>query len=137
MHPSNPAWLHVSTQLPRCGQDLLLPLHTSDVTSLRHVWAQDRDAGEGDAQWELSRFTPLMQEVLEDLAANKLNFDEYPYVQPPTSDSGPGCLSDTQLWPYTYSSFSLKGIALCGSAAAADASMAHQHWLVLSGLYAS
>ena len=28
-----------------------------------------------------------MQEVLEDLASNKLNFDEYPYVQPPT-DSG-------------------------------------------------
>lgn len=24
-----------------------------------------------------------MQEVLEDLATNKLNFDEYPYVQPP------------------------------------------------------
>ena len=54
----------------------------------RCVYAQDRDAGEGDAQWELSRFTPLMQEVLEDLAANKLNFDEYPYVQPPTSETG-------------------------------------------------
>lgn len=52
------------------------------------VCAQDRDAAEGDAQWELSRFTPLMQEVLEDLAANKLNFDEYPYVQPPTSETG-------------------------------------------------
>ena len=43
---------------------------------------------EGDEQWSLSRFAPLMQEVLEDLAANKLNFDEYPYVQPPSSDSG-------------------------------------------------
>ena len=55
-----------------------------------YVYAQDRDVGEGDAQWELSRFTPLMQELLEDLAANKLNFDEYPYVQPPTSESGTG-----------------------------------------------
>lgn len=26
-----------------------------------------------------------MQEVLEHLATNKLNFDEYPYVQPPTN----------------------------------------------------
>ena len=43
---------------------------------------------EGDEQWSLSRFAPLMQEVLEDLAANKLNFDEYPYVQPPSNDSG-------------------------------------------------
>lgn len=51
---------------------------------------QDREGAEGDAQWELSRFAPLMQEVLEDLAGNKLNFDEYPYVQPPTSDTGTG-----------------------------------------------
>lgn len=49
---------------------------------------QDRDVDEGDEQWSLSRFAPLMQEVLEDLAANKLNFDEYPYVQPPSNDSG-------------------------------------------------
>ena len=53
---------------------------------------QDRDAEEGDEQWSLSRFAPLVQEVLEDLAANKLNFDEYPYVQPPT-DSGTAGLS--------------------------------------------
>lgn len=50
--------------------------------------AQDRDAEEGDEQWSLSRFAPLMQEVLEDLASNKLNMDEYPYVQPPTDDAG-------------------------------------------------
>lgn len=49
---------------------------------------KDREGAEGDAQWELSRFAPLMQEVLEDLAVNKLNFDEYPYVQPPSSDTG-------------------------------------------------
>lgn len=49
---------------------------------------KDRDVDEGDEQWSLSRFAPLMQEVLEDLAANKLNFDEYPYVQPPSNDSG-------------------------------------------------
>ena len=68
---------------------------------------QDRDAGEGDAQWELSRFTPLMQEVLEDLAVNKLNFDEYPYVQPPTSDSGIAWLSDIQPRPCIYICFNL------------------------------
>ncbi len=49
---------------------------------------QDRDVDEGDEQWSLSRFAPLMREVLEDLAVNKLNFDEYPYVQPPSSDAG-------------------------------------------------
>ena len=56
----------------------------SDV--FMHV--QDRDAEEGDEQWSLSRFAPLMQEVLEDLASNKLNMDEYPYVQPPTNETG-------------------------------------------------
>lgn len=56
---------------------------------------QDRDAEEGDEQWSLSRFAPLMQEVLEDLAANKLNFDEYPYVQPPTDSGTAGLCSLT------------------------------------------
>lgn len=69
--------------------------HEQDVC----VCAQDRDAGEGDAQWELSRFTPLMQEVLEDLAANKLNFDEYPYVQPPTSETGTDPTQAIQIHP--------------------------------------
>ena len=49
---------------------------------------QDRDVDEGDEQWSLSRFAPLMQEVLEDLAVNKLSLDEYPYVQPPSNDAG-------------------------------------------------
>lgn len=49
---------------------------------------KDRDVDEGDDQWALSRFAPLMQEVLEDLAVNKLNLDEYPYVQPPSNDTG-------------------------------------------------
>ena len=49
---------------------------------------QDQDVDEGDEQWSLSRFAPLMQEVLEDLAVNKLSLDEYPYVQPPSNDAG-------------------------------------------------
>ena len=78
----------------------------------RGVCVQDRDAGEADAQWELSRFTPLMQEVLEDLAANKLNLDEYPYVQPPTSESGTGCLSEILPKRCTYNSFNLRGLKI-------------------------
>ena len=59
---------------------------------------------EGDEQWSLSRFAPLMQEVLEDLAANKLNFDEYPYVQPPSNDSG-DCCSTLMIKSLTWTSW--------------------------------
>ena len=64
-----------------------------------------------------------MQEVLEDLAANKLNFDEYPYVQPPISDSGTG----TQPWPYTYNTFNLNRVAPCGSVVDIYTSLTQQH----------
>ncbi|KAK9819584.1 hypothetical protein WJX72_000024 [[Myrmecia] bisecta] len=46
---------------------------------------KDRDADEDEAQWALSRFVPMLQEVLEDLAVSKLSNDEYPYVRPPTA----------------------------------------------------
>ena len=48
---------------------------------------QDRDGDEDDAQFNLSRFVPMLQEVVEDLSSNRLSTDEYPYVRPPTSES--------------------------------------------------
>ena len=45
---------------------------------------QDRDPGEDDQQYALSRFVPLLQEVLEDMAANSLSADDYPFVSAPT-----------------------------------------------------
>ena len=49
---------------------------------------QERAAGENEQQWNLSRFVPLMQEVVEDLAAGKLSADEYPFVRPPNLANG-------------------------------------------------
>ena len=51
------------------------------------MWWQDRDGDEDDAQFNLSRFMPMLQEVVEDLSSNRLSTDEYPYVRPPTSES--------------------------------------------------
>lgn len=50
--------------------------------------AQDRDAGEDEKQFKLSRFQPVLQEVLEDLATNSLPEHEYPYVSAPVSNGG-------------------------------------------------
>jgi hypothetical protein len=50
--------------------------------------AQDRDAGEDEKQFKLSRFQPVLQEVLEDLATSSLPEHEYPYVSPPISNGG-------------------------------------------------
>ena len=49
---------------------------------------QEREAGEDEQQWSLSGFEPLIQEVLEDLASQRLSADEYPYVRPPSTDAG-------------------------------------------------
>ena len=49
---------------------------------------QDRDAGEDEKQFKLSRFMPVLQEVLEDLATNSLPEHEYPYVSAPASNGG-------------------------------------------------
>jgi len=75
-------------QLERANITFLVYLFMFNHHCCLLYFVQDRDVDEGDEQWSLSRFAPLMQEVLEDLAANKLNFDEYPYVQPPSNDSG-------------------------------------------------
>ncbi len=45
---------------------------------------QEREAGEDEEQYALSRFVPLLQEVLEDHASAALSTDEYPYVSAPS-----------------------------------------------------
>ena len=52
---------------------------------------QDRDPGEDDQQFALSRFVPLLQEVLEDMAASNLSPDDYPFVSAPAPDGAPHC----------------------------------------------
>lgn len=42
--------------------------------------AQEKEAGEGEEQWALSRFVPMLQDILEDLHASKLSHDEFPYL---------------------------------------------------------
>ena len=44
---------------------------------------QDRGGEEGEEQWVLSRFYPLLQDVLEDVIAGRLSDEEYPYVRHP------------------------------------------------------
>ena len=63
---------------------------------------QERGAGEDEQQWALSRFTPLLQDVLEDMAANRLSTDEFPYVRPPSADP---CESGPQLMPANKSTY--------------------------------
>jgi syntaxin-binding protein 1 len=46
---------------------------------------KDREPDESEQQYSLSRFVPLLQEVLEDAVAGKLSQDEYPYIRTPTS----------------------------------------------------
>lgn len=53
---------------------------------------KDREADEDDQQFALSRFVPMLQELVEDVVAGKLSQDEYPYVQTPSSP-GPGSAS--------------------------------------------
>ena len=48
---------------------------------------QDRPPGEDEQTWELSRFTPMLQEVIEDLISGSLSSDEYPHVRPPHAAS--------------------------------------------------
>ncbi|KAK9906798.1 hypothetical protein WJX75_008240 [Coccomyxa subellipsoidea] len=48
---------------------------------------KDRDPGEDDQQFALSRFVPLLQEVLEDMAASNLSPDDYPFVSAPAPDA--------------------------------------------------
>eukprot|EP00897_Mesotaenium_endlicherianum_P003554 jgi/Mesen1/3226/ME000187S02389 len=46
---------------------------------------KDRHAVEG--AWELSRFYPLLQDVVEDMATGVLSRDLYPYIEEPSDDN--------------------------------------------------
>lgn len=55
---------------------------------------QAKTAGEGEEPvYELERFVPMLQEVLEDHIAGALKQDEFPYVNPPaeTGAAAPHC----------------------------------------------
>lgn len=69
------------------GSDVILRPRRLDTWHSGAVWWQDRDGDEDDAQFNLSRFMPMLQEVVEDLSSNRLSTDEYPFVRPPTSES--------------------------------------------------
>ena len=59
-------------------------------SSCRERWLcppQDRGADEDEEQWALSRFVPVVQELVEDLAAGTLSADDYPPVRAPNGRS--------------------------------------------------
>ncbi|GBG62647.1 hypothetical protein CBR_g31666 [Chara braunii] len=43
-----------------------------------------KDRQEDEGQWDLSKFSPLLQDVVEDLAKGELSKEEYPYVKEPS-----------------------------------------------------
>jgi syntaxin-binding protein 1 len=51
----------------------------------RRTLRKDREPNEDDQQYSLTRFVPLLAEVVEDAATGRLSQDEYPYVRPPNS----------------------------------------------------
>ncbi|PRW58349.1 SM Sec1-family [Chlorella sorokiniana] len=53
----------------------------------RRAVRKDREPDEDDSAFALTRFVPMLQEVVEDAAAGKLSTDEYPFVATPASPS--------------------------------------------------
>jgi syntaxin-binding protein 1 len=53
----------------------------------RKAVRKDREMGEDESQYSLSRFVPVLAEVLENAATGRLSQEEYPYVRPPGSPS--------------------------------------------------
>ena len=49
--------------------------------------------------WDLQRFVPLLQEILEEHAAGSLKQDEFPYVNPPSDAGAVTCLPSSLLPP--------------------------------------
>jgi len=50
---------------------------------------KERAPAEGEeGQWELSRFQPLLRDIVEDHAKGVLSTDDFPYVLPPTQSAG-------------------------------------------------
>ncbi|KAL6778992.1 SEC1 [Auxenochlorella protothecoides x Auxenochlorella symbiontica] len=60
---------------------------------------KDREGSEDDQQYALSRFVPLLHELVEDAAANRLSTDEYPWVQPPSSPGSSRAPSSAEATP--------------------------------------
>jgi syntaxin-binding protein 1 len=56
----------------------------------RRAVRKDREPDEADAEYALTRFVPLLAEVVEDAVSGRLSQDEYPYVRPPGSPSASG-----------------------------------------------
>jgi syntaxin-binding protein 1 len=56
----------------------------------RRALRKDREPDEDDQRFALTRFVPLLAEVVEDAASGRLSQDEYPYVRPPSSPSAAG-----------------------------------------------
>lgn len=56
----------------------------------RRAVRKDREADEDEGQYALTRFVPLLAEVLDDASTGRLSTEEYPYVRPPGSPSGSG-----------------------------------------------
>ena len=54
---------------------------------------QARAVGEGEESWDLQRFSPLLQDLLEDVAAGSLKQDEFPYVNPPADTGSAPCIA--------------------------------------------
>ncbi|KAL4529037.1 hypothetical protein Ndes2526B_g06871 [Nannochloris sp. 'desiccata'] len=53
----------------------------------RKAVRKDREMDEDESQYSLSRFVPVLAEVLENAAMGRLSQEEYPYVRPPGSPS--------------------------------------------------
>lgn len=70
---------------------------------------KDREPDESEQQYSLSRFIPLLQEVLEDAVAGKLSQDEYPYIRTPTSPSAHANPNSTDTTPKASSNNTLQG----------------------------
>ena len=53
--------------------------------SKKRAIRKERNIGEDEEQWQLSRFQPHVLGLVEDVAKGTLSTDEYPYVLPPSS----------------------------------------------------
>merc|ERR1719313_3017310 len=49
-----------------------------------------KSALEGEEQWQLSRFQPIVYDIFEDMLKGELSQDEYPYVIQPTGGGAVG-----------------------------------------------
>ncbi|CAM6098412.1 unnamed protein product [Calypogeia fissa] len=52
----------------------------------KHGLRKEKELEEG--AWQLSKFTPAIQDVVEELAEGKLSKTDYPYLRPPSQESG-------------------------------------------------